>query len=118
MDVYFLGGIAPVDLILENFVYFVKKRQLCTKYMDLIINVPRNSKITYQSPIYRSLASQHGQGGRLQSTHHREGTMNKKMEIEKIRLKIGTVEKIGPNSVKKKQLIKKLKMGKLLLLTG
>ena len=42
------GGTAPQGLIFEDFVHFLKKtKQLWTKYpMDLVRNVPRNSKIT------------------------------------------------------------------------
>ena len=43
-----LSGIAALDLIFEDFVYFPRKiKQLWTKYpMDLIRNIPRNSRIT------------------------------------------------------------------------
>ena len=43
----YLWGTVPLGLIFEDFVYFLKKiKQLWIKYpMDLVRNVPRNSKI-------------------------------------------------------------------------
>ena len=43
-----LRGTAALELIFEDFVYFLKKiKQLWTNYpMDFIRNVPRNQKIT------------------------------------------------------------------------
>ena len=45
---YYIKGVQhPWALFLESLCIFSKNKQLCTKYsMDLVRNVPRNSKIT------------------------------------------------------------------------